>query len=65
MLLLSESLLRCDILSEQSFAEWTWMLQNRPIIFIWSVLGPILGLRPANERCCYFVTASLIGRVQA
>ena len=27
--------------------------------------GLILGLRPANERLCYFVTTSLIGWVQA
>ena len=27
--------------------------------------GPILGLRPANERQRYFVTPSLIGWVQA
>ena len=27
--------------------------------------GLILGLRPANERWCYFVTTSLIGRSQA
>ena len=27
--------------------------------------GLILGLRPANERRCYFVTTSLIGWVQA
>ena len=27
--------------------------------------GLILGLRPANERQCYFVTTSLIGWVQA
>ena len=26
--------------------------------------GLILALHPANERCCYFVTTSLIGRVQ-
>ena len=26
--------------------------------------GLILGLRPANERCCYKVTPSLIGWVQ-
>ena len=26
--------------------------------------GLILGLRPANERCHYFVTASLIGWAQ-
>ena len=25
----------------------------------------ILGLRPANERRCYFVTTSLVGWVQA
>ena len=29
-----------------------------------SKAGLILGLRPANERRCYFVTASLIGRAQ-
>ena len=29
------------------------------------VAGLILGLRPANERWCYFVTTSLIGWAQA
>ena len=29
------------------------------------ISGPILGLRPANERRRYFVTTSLIGWVQA
>ena len=29
------------------------------------IAGLILGLRPANERRRYFVTTSLIGRVQA
>ena len=31
----------------------------------WSDTGLILGLRPANERRCYFVMASLIGWAQA
>ena len=29
------------------------------------ITGLILGLRPANERRCYFVTTSLIGWAQA
>ena len=29
------------------------------------ITGLILGLRPANESRCYFVTTSLIGSAQA
>ena len=29
------------------------------------ITGLIIGLRPANERWCYFVTTSLIGWAQA
>ena len=30
----------------------------------YTVAGPILGLRPANERHCYKVAVSLVGWVQ-
>ena len=38
---------------------------GRNVIMSYDVAGLILGLRPANERQCYIVTASLIGWVQA
>ena len=36
-----------------------------PVRVDYQIRGLILGLRPANERRRYFVTTSLIGRVQA
>ena len=38
---------------------------SNPIVSPGSMSGLIVGLRPANERRCYFVTPSLIGWVQA
>ena len=35
------------------------------LLYVQYITGPILGLRPANERRCYFVTTSLIGWAQA
>ena len=40
-----------------------WFTQAADIVAVYS--GLVLGLHPANERCSYFATMSLIGWVQA
>ena len=40
---------------------WNWLCNNGTALYA----GLILGLRPANERWCYFVTMSLIDWAQA
>ena len=55
----------CSFLQSISSLATTQELTTNQSLAMSLIPGLILGLRPANESRCYFVTTSLIGWVQA
>ena len=52
------------LLPEQMLVNLIIGITSQWILFESQIIGMILGLRPANERRCYFVTTSLTGWAQ-
>ena len=46
------------------YTSWRYLMINDICLAVSHITGLILGLRPANKRCLYFVTLSLIGWLQ-
>ena len=54
-----------SLVNQHEFQHEIYLPRKAPAEVIFRKPGLILGLRPANERRRYFVTASLIGWAQA